>query len=282
MSAGCKKKIRLAAFGGAHFDQDMIVPPTIMLFATERRVARRVARVLENSRWSHSGLVPLCEGFRRRWPVLVVLVEGGHNDVLYTSVRHLSFLYRTHAMVLVEQVVSVNPRIRPGSVVLGQAARKYFCPTALPGNVDAPDELVFRGEEAEESLTAPELQAARELGGVFLGCASALVSRKALSGDLVPVRIGSSLRPLSGWRAKEFVRGRFDVDVVDRGGYGFLEGCRDVGSTGAILGVVGEHPQGGDDFLTLHAAVDRVAEVAINAVEVLIDEARRLREVCDG
>ncbi len=251
----------------------MIVPPTIVLFATERRVARRVARGLERRRWAHSGLVPLCEGFRRRWPVLLVLVDGGHNDLLYVSVRHLSFLYRVQAVVLAEQVVSVNPRIRPGTVVLGESARKYFCPTALPGNLDAPEELLFRGSEAEESLAAPILQTAGGLRDLLLRRPQSLISTNALCGELLPVRIGSSLRPLRGWRAKEFVRSRFDVDVVDRGGYGFLEASRHASILAAVLGIVGEDSANRHEFLSPRKLSEITSEVALNAIDALTKEA---------
>ncbi|MCX7626729.1 MAG: hypothetical protein N2Z21_11050, partial [Candidatus Sumerlaeaceae bacterium] len=181
-------------------------------------------------------MFPLWEGYYQRTQVVVSACEGDEN-VHAANVRHLAQFYRLSAAFLVEPVTAVREDLKPFDAVVGQEARHYFCPTALIGDMDLPDELIFRGREMNEWLAAPSVWAESSLVALL----EKHWQSSAASAGIGPIKrvvVGTSSRPLRGWRFGEFVRVRFGVDVADAGGYGFLESCRDVGVPGAIVGVV--------------------------------------------
>ena len=204
-----------------------------------RRLARLVADGLASPRQYHSGLFHVREGYYRGRPVVVICCSGDEN-VHYASVRHIAALYRLAGALLVEPVRAVAETPGLGTVVLGTSARRYYCPTALPGNMDGIDDLVFRGEALRQWLAEPPVAAAMEAIDRLAAGSREIVGGGALCQDLVPVRVGSSARPLRGWRAAEFVRTHFEIDVVDTGAFGFLRACSDVSIAGCVLGVVTE------------------------------------------
>jgi hypothetical protein len=214
----------------------MLVPPAIVISVPTLRVAKKLASKLSFSRRLHTGLFSLWEGYRDGVLVAVVYCQGDE-DVHYACVRHLAHLYRVACVTLVEPVVAVSEDLALGDVIIVREARHYFCPTALPGNLDAPNELLFRGEQVQEWLGAPPVLASPK----FLDAWSRIKApdlRKGISTVAKFCNIGSSSRPIRGWRAPEFVRSHFSVEVVDEGAYGFLCACKDVGLTGGIVGVV--------------------------------------------
>ncbi len=182
----------------------------------------------------HSGLFPLWEGYYRS--LLVVVAEcHGDEDVHYACVRHVAHLYRLSCALLVEPVIAVAEDLSAGDVVVARAARRYYCPTALPGNLDAPDDLVFRGN-VREWVQAPPVSSSAEL---LSASAEERNGRNVKENmDLRLVVVGSSPRPLRGWHAPEFVRTRFGVHVVDSGAYSFLSACAAIGLPSSVIGVV--------------------------------------------
>lgn len=154
------------------------------------------------------------------------------------SVRHLAHFYRLSAAVLIEAVTAVGEDLKPFDVVVGQRALHYFCPTALVGNMDLPDDLVFRGSEIREWMAAPAARSDDSLVDVLLAKKRRATAICPAFSSARQVVVGTSNRPLRGWRFCEFVRLRFGVDVADLGGYGFLESCRELGIPAAIIGVV--------------------------------------------
>jgi hypothetical protein len=231
----CKRKIGLARIPRAIFHEHVIVPQAILICVPTEKIARKVASRLDFPRRLHSGLFPIWEGYAQG--VLVVAVAcSGDDHVFEGAVRHLAHFYRLGCALLVEPVVSVNEAIVAGDVVAGVRARHYYCPTALPGNLDCPDDLLFRGDSLREWLAAPDVVANGPLLSRFHSAWEQVPN--FVFTPLACAAVGTSPRPLRGWRAHEFVRTRFAVDVVDRGGYGFLAGCAAVGLPALILGCV--------------------------------------------
>lgn len=215
----------------------MIVPPAILLSVANPHIASKIAKRLQSRRFLHSGLFPIWEGYLNGI-LIVILACDGDEQVQAASVRHLAHFYCLSAAVLVEPVTAVSEDLKPFDVVVGQRARHYFCPTALVGNMDLPDDLVFRGSQVREWMAAPAARSDDSLVAVLQARGGRVGS---ICSEFSPARqvvVGTSDRPLRGWRFCEFVRVRFGVDVADLGGYGFLESCRELEIPAAIIGIV--------------------------------------------
>lgn len=217
----------------------MLLPPFVHLMTSRPDVAAMLVRRLERVRRGHSGLFALWEGYVGSDLVVVSICDRCESAWL-VHVPHMVHLYRSGAAILVDVVQSVDERLKEGDIVVIEESRHYFCPSALPAEADVPDELAFRPARLQDWLAAQPQQSDAALVAALTADSTTVLARRATAAGMPKVRAGSHDEPLRGWRAREFVRRRFDVSVVDSASYGFLSGASSAGLPAVALALVTE------------------------------------------
>jgi nucleoside phosphorylase len=213
--------------------------PVAIICAFEREAAV-IAERMQSVRRTHYGLFPGFVGTLSGFGTAIAVTGSGENAA-YTAVRQLAFLLKPALVAGFGIASAVAEWLNVGEVVLVSQGSRFYCPVALADNMFVSDALIFPTEEARAQIfDAPAAIADPRCLEAALGSLNGGPLRGLLQSRVCSVRVGSSDAPLLAWRAREYVRTRYDVDVADTDSYGLLCAAADVGVPALSMRVIGD------------------------------------------
>lgn len=200
---------------------------------------------------------------------VAVVIAGAQEASVYAATRQVAYLLSPRWGLYFGLAGAVCELLKTGDFVLMSEVRRYYCPPALADNLFSDDSLLFSSEDARrEVMEAVTVESDPGLLHQALDAVGTLRPAGCIQPGVRAVRGASSDEELHGWRAREFVRGKYRVDVVDSGSYGFLCAAADAGlpgigmaSIGDECGEVGRRPAGKLDRKWLRIGAEYVLHI---------------------
>lgn len=192
--------------------------------------AAAIARNLRRGRKLHYGMFSGYVG-ELGGRTSAIIMSGAGERLAYVAARQIAWLAKPSLLVHFSYGTAVSERLRAGDVVLVRDVRRCFCPVVITDQMFRDDEIVWPGDEVRQHVLGGELY---RLNEEFLESARTAIEaqfpRGLMQRRICVVSCGSMERAVAKSRGAEWVRGRFEIDVVDSGSYGFLDACRAIGA----------------------------------------------------
>lgn len=215
-------------------------PPREVVLVLDSAIGERLARSFAQARHAHLGVFDGYDCTIAGMPAAIAIAEPAE-DGAYAALRQLHYLYRPKLALQVVSAIALQENLRAGDLALTKAVRRVHIPSAVADNFFYDDEVLFSSDdEREHVLDAPVL----EYDPKLIGQLQPELLRGSIAGSLqstIPiVAAGCGPGELPKWRGAEFVRKRFDVDVVDRTSYGFVRAAHDLQLPAATLSIISD------------------------------------------
>ena len=211
------------------------------------RLAEALYRRMRSGKGRHFGLYDGMIGNLGGRPVRIAIAEPTEESV-YVAVRQMVPLSGAELVLYLGEGVAVAETLRAGDVALVGEAVRCFCPIVVTENMfpsqaggdpGPADEFAFPDDETRHHiLNAEPLAPDHELLSRALSVLNRNLPPASLQSQVTAVRAGGGVVRPGVWRAGEYLRTRFGIEVTDPGVYGAMLGAADCGIRALALELV--------------------------------------------
>lgn len=249
-----------------------------MVICTAPRLAEALLRRMRSGKRRHFGLFEGMTGSLGGRPVRIAVAEPSEESA-YVAVRQMASLCGAELVVYLGEGVAVTESLRGGDVALVSEAVRCWCPIVVTENMFPPepgsdhgpaDDLAFPDDETRRRvLDSAPLVPDHDLLSRALHALNRTLPLGSLQSQVTAVRAGGGAVRPDVWRAGEYLRARFGIDVADPGIYGALLGAADCGARALALELI-RAGNGGDVAFEYRRRQKRFQDCAAEMAEELI------------
>ena len=258
----------------------------LVVICTGPRHARALGFVMAKRKRASFGLFNGFFGKLATDLSVAVAVSGNSEGAAHACLRQMAYLFGQVPVVGFGAAISLAENTHAGDVVLIHSTRRCFCPAAITEEMFSSDSWVFPSERVRKNVLESPFQPD---GSLIVSASEHLCANPphlSLQSKFPGFRFGSMPAEDLPRRGREYLKQRFEIEMVDATSYGLISAANAAGVASLLISIVEEAP--GESLVALRrrdrARFEKAAAQAVAAAAARIPSLTELlpQEDCAG